>query len=60
MEEKNDWKKWRNWFLYAVAIIVVYKLLDNFSNVAAFLKNLWGVTACEASDCDCCCCDDCC
>ena len=45
MERKNDWKKWRNWFLYAVAIIVVYKLLDNFSNVATFLKNLWGVLA---------------
>ncbi len=45
MKEKKDWKKWRNWFLYAVAIIVVYKLLDNFSNVAKFLENLWGVLA---------------
>lgn len=32
-EIKNHWKKWLYWFLLGVAIIIVYKALDNFSNV---------------------------
>ena len=45
MNEKFDWKKWRSWFIFAVLIIVVYKLLDNFENIADFFNNLWGVLA---------------
>ena len=30
---KNDWKKWLYWFGFAVAVIIVYKALDNFSDV---------------------------
>lgn len=32
-EVKNHWKKWVYWFLFAVAVIIVYKALDNFSDV---------------------------
>lgn len=32
-EIKNHWKKWLYWFFLGVAIIVVYKLLDNFNDV---------------------------
>jgi predicted PurR-regulated permease PerM len=32
-EIKNNWKKWLYWFVLGVAIIIVYKALDNFSNV---------------------------
>ena len=43
MKDKNNWRKWLDWFLFAVAVIVVYKLLDNFSSVAEFFSNLGGV-----------------
>ena len=34
MEEmKNHWKKWIYWFLLGVAIIIVYKIFDNFQDV---------------------------
>lgn len=45
MKEKHDWKRWINWFLFAVSVIVVYKLLDNFSSVVEFFSNLGGVLA---------------
>lgn len=32
-EIKNHWKKWIYWFMLGVAIIVVYKALDNFGNI---------------------------
>ncbi len=32
-EVRNHWKKWIYWFLLGVAIIVVYKALDNFGDV---------------------------
>lgn len=32
-EIKNHWKKWIYWFMLGVAIIVVYKTLDNFGNI---------------------------
>ena len=32
-EVKNHWKKWIYWFLLGVAIIVVYKALDNFGDI---------------------------
>ena len=42
-EEKNTRRgnitKWLYWFLFAVAIILVYKTLDNFSAIGAWVKN---------------------
>ena len=32
-EIKNNWKKWLYWFLLGVAIIIIYKALDNFTNI---------------------------
>lgn len=32
-EVKNHWKKWMYWFLLGVAIIIVYKALDNFGSI---------------------------
>lgn len=32
-EIKNHWSKWLYWFLLGVAIIFVYKALDNFSDI---------------------------
>lgn len=41
---KKDYRKWINWFIFAVAVIVVYKLLDNFAGVSIFFGNLIGIT----------------
>lgn len=40
MKEKNKVTKWLYWFIYAVAVIAVYKTLDNFTVIGEFLKNL--------------------
>lgn len=32
-EIKNHWRKWLYWFFLGVAIIIVYKALDNFTNI---------------------------
>ena len=39
---KNNKKitKWLYWFLFAVAIILVYKTLDNFSAIGNWIKDL--------------------
>ena len=40
MEEyKKNWKKWIYWFTFGVAIISVYKLLDNFSQIGSFVED---------------------
>ena len=34
MEEiKQGWKKRISWLLIAITVVIVYKMLDNFSNV---------------------------
>ena len=38
-EIKNNGKKWFYWFMLGVCIIIVYKLLDNFSDIMNVLKN---------------------
>ena len=44
MEEKRrPIKKWLYWFLFTVAVLFVYKTLDNFSAISAWLKNLLSV-----------------
>ena len=44
MEEKRrPIKKWVYWFLFAVAVIAVYKTMDNFNEIIVFFKNLFGI-----------------
>ena len=43
MKENKFLKKWIYWFLFAVAVIGVYKTLDNFGSIAYFIKNLLNV-----------------
>ena len=40
---KNALTKWLYWFLFAVAVIAVYKTLDNFKDIMNFIKNACGV-----------------
>ena len=39
----NNISKWLYWFSLALAIIMVYKLLDNFTQIGTFLSNLIGI-----------------
>ena len=39
-EEKNQTKKWGFWFSLAVAIIIVFNILSNFSHVTNWIVNL--------------------
>ena len=39
MKEKRNWK-WLYWFTFAVAVIFVYKTLDNFNDISIWIKNL--------------------
>lgn len=41
--KENGIKKWLYWFVFAVSIIVIYKMLDNFTSIAEFFKNLIGI-----------------
>lgn len=44
-EVKSHWKKWVYWFVFAVAVIIVYKALDNFSNIMGVLGTFFNVIA---------------
>lgn len=37
-KESRDWKKWIFWFTFAVAVIGIYKLLDNFVDITEWIK----------------------
>ncbi len=44
MEKKNHiWGKWLYWFIFAVAVIAVYKTLDNFTAIADWIKGILNV-----------------
>lgn len=43
MKNIKNWTKWVYWFLFAVAVIAVYKTLDNFTNISIWLENLVSV-----------------
>ncbi len=44
MEKKNNiWGKWLYWFVFAVAVITVYKTLDNFNDITNWLKGILDV-----------------
>ena len=42
-EKKRTLTKWLYWFLFAVAVIFVYKTLDNFSAIGAWFKGILDV-----------------
>lgn len=42
-EKKRPITKWLYWFLLGLAIIVVYKTLDNFTAIGTWIKNLLNV-----------------
>lgn len=42
--DNNLWKKWVYWFVFAVAIIFIYKTLDNFSQISNWIKELFYIT----------------
>ncbi len=44
MEKKNNiWGKWLYWFVFAVAVITVYKTLDNFTDIINWIKGIFNV-----------------
>lgn len=44
MEKKNNiWGKWLYWFVFAVAVIAVYKTLDNFKDITNCIKGILDV-----------------
>lgn len=44
MKQKNRiWTKWLYWFIFAVAVITVYKILDNFSEIGTWIANFLNV-----------------
>ncbi|MCI8486873.1 MAG: hypothetical protein HFJ20_07470, partial [Clostridia bacterium] len=42
-DSKNIWRKWVYWFSFALAIIIIYKTLDNFTEIKAWLSNLFNI-----------------
>lgn len=44
-EIKNHWKKWMYWFLLGVAIILVYKVLDNFQDIMGGVNKFFEIIA---------------
>ena len=40
MKEKGNIRKWMFWLSLALMVIIVYKFLDNFKQIGAFLANL--------------------
>ena len=46
MKEKSKAvTKWLFWFSLAVAVVAVYKILDNFGGIATTIKNFFGIIA---------------
>lgn len=43
MKERGNISKWIYWFSLALAVIVIYKFLDNFTAIGVFLSNLIGI-----------------
>lgn len=44
MEKKNNiWGIWLYWFIFAVAVIILYKTLDNFTQIANWIKGIISV-----------------
>ena len=46
MDNKSkSWKKWIFWFSLAVAVIAVYKLLDDFGSISQWIKIFIGIVS---------------
>ena len=43
MKKTKNWAKWIYWFTFAVAVIAVYKTLDNFGDITAWFARLISV-----------------
>ena len=43
MSKKGKVREWINWFTLAVAVILVYKFLNDFASISQFLNNLIGI-----------------
>ncbi len=41
--ETQEWKKWLVWFVFIIFAICLYKLLDNFADITAWIKGLFTV-----------------
>lgn len=39
----RNWTKWVYWFTFAVAVIAVYKTLDNFNDILSWVKGLFSI-----------------
>ena len=39
-EIKHNWQKWLYWFALGVALICIYKILDNYENVMKAIEIL--------------------
>lgn len=39
MKKEKDWKSWLGWFVFCVALIIIYKTLDNFSSIFSWIDN---------------------
>lgn len=44
-EVKRHWTKWLYWFVYAVAVIAVYKTLDSFGEILDFINKFLSIIA---------------
>lgn len=42
-EIKNHWKKWLYWFFLGVAVIIVYKTLDNFTDIVGAVGKFFSI-----------------
>ena len=43
MKEKGKTTKWLYWFIFAIAVIIFYKLLDNLTSIGTSIKNFFGI-----------------
>ena len=43
MKKEKNWTRWIYWFTFAVAVIAVYKTLDNLNDITMWFKRLLGV-----------------
>ena len=43
LKDSKELKKWISWFIFAVLVIAVYKILDNLGDVTNWIKTLTSV-----------------
>ena len=40
MKEKKDWKKWIGWLIFAIVVILIYRMLDNVNGMVSGMTKL--------------------